>query len=65
MNPMTSIPARYRLVAYVVYGVGSLVMTYLGARHLVGADEMALWSGLGVLLGLTAASNVGHAPEAR
>ena len=58
-NPLTDIlTPQIRGILYLVYGVGSIVMTYLGAKGVVGADEMALWTGLGVFFGVTAASNV-------
>ena len=56
MNPLP-FPPKVRVALYYVYGVGSLVATYLAAKGTVGADEMALWAGLGVLFGLTAAVN--------
>ena len=56
MNPLP-FPPKVRVALYYVYGVGSLVATYLAAKGTVGADEMALWTGLGVLFGLTAAVN--------
>lgn len=57
-NPLAVIPPKARILGYFVYGVGSIVATYLAARGIIGADEMALWSGLGVLFGFTALSNV-------
>lgn len=54
MNVLLSIPKKYAKAAYTLYAIGCLVMTYLSAKGLVGADEVALWSGLGVLFGFTA-----------
>ncbi len=58
MNPLQAIPAKARFALYVVYFVGSVVLTYLATKHIVGADEIALWTGLGAVFGVTAASNV-------
>lgn len=57
MNLLTKIPTRYRWLAYIVYGVGSVVVTYLAAKGHVGADEIALWTGIGAVFGVTAAAN--------
>lgn len=57
-NPFTKIPPTARLVLYVLYALGSLVMTYLAAKGKVGADEVAFWAGLGAVFGVTASSNV-------
>lgn len=58
MNVFAMIPPKARLVLYVAYGVGSVVVTYLAAKSYIGVEEVALWTGLGVPLGITAASNV-------
>lgn len=65
MNILAMIPPHVRLGIYVVYGVGSLVVTYLVARGTWGGDELALWTGIGSLLGLTAASNVDRTKHRR
>lgn len=57
-NPLALIPASVRLVAYVVYGMVSLVLAYLAHKGVVGPDEVELWLGIGTFLGITAASNV-------
>lgn len=52
------IPRWLRLTLYAAYAVGGPVLIYLQGRGLVGADELALWAGVGSVLGLTAAGNV-------
>lgn len=37
---------RTRDIIYIVFTVGSLIATYLGAKQIVGPDEIALWTGL-------------------
>lgn len=63
MNPFEAIPPKVRAALYLVYGIGSLVATYLAGKGVIGTDELTLWSGLGVLLGLTAASNTNVASK--
>ena len=63
MNPLQAIPAKWRLALYIAYAVGSVVVTYLAAKHIIGAEEVALWTGLGAAFGVTAASNVDLADE--
>lgn len=58
MNPLQAIPPRARLALYLVYSVGSVVVTYLATKHIIGSAEVALWTGLGAVFGVTAASNV-------
>lgn len=58
MNPLQAIPPHLRLALYVVYSVGSVVVGYLAAKHHIGAEEVTLWTGLGAVFGVTAASNV-------
>lgn len=57
-NPLSMIPPKVRLAVYALYAVGSVVMTYLSAKGVVGSDEVALYAGIGTVLGVTAASNV-------
>lgn len=63
MNPLQAIPAKWRLALYIIFSVGSVVVTYLAAKHIIGAEEVALWTGLGAAFGLTAASNVDLSDE--
>lgn len=58
MNPLAHIPARVRLALYVLYAVAGPVMIYLAAKGITGEAEYALYVGLGIALGLTAASNI-------
>lgn len=58
MNVLKAIPPQMRLLLYVVYGIGSVVATYLGAKSYIGAEELALWTGIGAVFSLTAGSNV-------
>ncbi len=64
MNPLVSIPAKYRAWLYAAFSVATVVMTYLGAKGLVGGEEMALFTGVSVLFGATALSNVAKKPPA-
>ena len=57
-NPLAQIPAKVRATLYIVYGVGSIVLTYLAARGIVGSPEVAAWTGLGAFFGFTAVSNL-------
>ena len=64
MNPLTNIPAKYRLW---IYSVFSLVGVVIGALDVAHVDSIGSWpldtvkdvyAYLGLALGLTAASNV-------
>lgn len=63
MNVFAMIPPGARLVLYLAYAIGSLVVTYLAAKGHVGAEEIAFWSGLGALFGFTASGNVDLHPD--
>lgn len=52
------LPPVVRFWIYVVFGLGSVVVTYLTAKEVIGLDEVALWTGLGTVVGATSASNV-------
>jgi hypothetical protein len=65
MNPLTNIPPSVRVWLYLAFAVGSVVVTYLGAKGTLGGEEMALFTGVGTVLGLTAVSNVSPAPTGR
>ena len=59
MNPLAMIPAAYRAALYIVAGLANLVVIYLAAIGRVGANEVALVTGIVSFLGLgTAASNL-------
>ena len=55
---LQAIPKSVRLTLYVLYAVGGVVLIYLEAKGIVGADELALWAGIGSVFGVTAAGNV-------
>lgn len=57
MNPLTRIPPWVRLVAYVAYSVAGPVLIWTDAHGWTGDAEYQLWIGIGVALGITAASN--------
>lgn len=59
MKTLTLIPRRYRRLAYGLYAVGSVAVTYVAAKGWVGVEEVAAWTGLGAVLGLTAHANSG------
>lgn len=58
MNPLSQIPGKYRVAFYLTYAVGGCVMTYLVSKGSLGTDEAALYTGIGSVFGVTAASNV-------
>ena len=58
MNVLERIPARVRLVLYVLYAVAGPVLIYTASRGWTGEAEYALYVGVGSALGLTAAANV-------
>lgn len=51
-------PRRLRLIIYIIFSIGSLVMTYLGAKHMIGMDEIVLWTGVAALIGGLAGVNI-------
>lgn len=57
MSPLQAIPPRFRATAYLIYGIGSIVVAYLAGRGTIGNDELTAWAGVGVLFGFGAASN--------
>jgi hypothetical protein len=54
---------KIRKALYFTYGVGSLALTYLGAKGVAGPDEIAAWTGLGVLFSVVAGGNVGNVAD--
>lgn len=46
LKTVLSLGPTARKSIYILSYVGSLVATYLGAKGLIGADEIALWTGL-------------------
>ena len=53
-----AIPRSVRLVLYLVTSIGSLLVTYLAARGLVGPDEIGLWTGFTALIAAMAGFNI-------
>lgn len=53
-----NLPPKVRLVVYVVFGVGSLVVTYLVNKGQIGADEVQLFTGLSAFAFALAGLNV-------
>lgn len=56
-STLEAIPKPVRQGLYIVYAVGGPVLIYLQSRGLVGESELALWAGVGSVLGLTALGN--------
>lgn len=54
-----NIPEKVRGALYIFTGVGSLVVTYLGATEAIGAPEMALWTGFSAFIATMAQFNLG------
>lgn len=46
-----------RFVIYVASGIGSLLVTYLSSKGLIGEPEITFWAGLTTLVGGLAAVN--------
>jgi hypothetical protein len=53
-----NLPPKVRLAIYVVFGVGSLVVTYLVNKGQIGADEVQLFTGLSAFVFALASVNV-------
>ena len=64
MNP-SGIPARVRLVAYYLFAVGSVALTYAASKGWVGADELTAWAALAAVFGIPAGANVSGESEGR
>lgn len=48
-----NLPSQLRVAIYVFCSLGSFIVTYLVAKKTLGADEVALWTGIsGVALGM-------------
>ena len=58
-----NLPERLRGGLYIFTGLGSLVVTYLGATGNLGADEMALWSGFTAYVAALAGFNLSPSPQ--
>ena len=55
---LQAIPRGVRLGLYVAYALAGPVLIYLSAKGIVGADEWALYAGVGTVFGITASGNV-------
>ena len=56
-STLEAIPKPVRQALYIVYALGGPVLIYLQSRGIVGESELALWAGVGSVLGLTALGN--------
>lgn len=54
---------KWRNIIYIVLSLGSFIITYLGAKEILGADEIALWTALSAFGFALAKINVGTEPE--
>lgn len=63
MNPFQRIPEKVRFVIYVLYVIAGPVLIYLNAKGITGEEEYTLYIGVGVALGITAASNTNIAKK--
>ncbi len=63
-NPLSMLPALWRTVLYVAYALLGPVLIYTASKGWTGESEYALYVGVGVALGLVAASNVTLNPKA-
>lgn len=54
LNP----PPKVRTALYIFTGVGSLVVTYLCVKELIGVAEVALWTGFTTFIAGMAGFNV-------
>lgn len=53
-----NIPEQVRGWLYIACSVGSLIAIYLGAKQIIGVDEMALWNGFTALVAALARFNL-------
>lgn len=49
-KPTITVSPTVRQALYALTAVGSLVVTYLGAKNFIGAAELAMWTGWTVLV---------------
>lgn len=54
LNP----PPKVRVALYIFTAVGSLAVTYLSVRGVIGVDEVALWTSFTTLIAGMAGFNV-------
>lgn len=60
-----NIPENVRGYLYIICSVGSLISIYLGAKQIIGVDEMALWNGFTAFIALLARFNLGTPEDKR
>lgn len=53
-----NLPPKARLAVYILFGVGSLVVTYLLDKGQIGAEEVKFFTGLSAFAYALAAINV-------
>ncbi len=58
-----NIPEKWRGVLYIVCGIGSIVVTYLAATGVLGAEEVAAWTGFTAFVAVVARFNLGSSPR--
>lgn len=58
-----SLHPKIRLAIYLVTGAGTLVVSYLSIKHIIGDAEVALWAGLSALVNGLSAVNVDTSKE--
>lgn len=58
-----NLPEKWRGILYVICTFGSLIALYLGARGLVGVEELSLWSGFTAAVAGIAGFNLGNSPR--
>jgi hypothetical protein len=49
-KPTITVSPTVRQALYALTAVGSLIVTYLGAKNFIGAAELAMWTGWTVLV---------------
>lgn len=54
-----NLPEKVRGALYIFTGVGSVVVTYLGATEIISTPEMALWTGFTAFIATLAQFNLG------
>lgn len=56
--PTINLPPKLRIALYALIALGSPVMVYLDARHIIGQLEMNLWLAEAAVVSTMAALNV-------
>ena len=54
----TNIPEQVRGWLYIFCGLGSVVVTYLAAAHIIGLNEVAAWTGFTAFIAALARFNL-------